>query len=296
MPAVVCLLLALQWGGSKYEWSNARIIVLFVLFGVMITTFIAIQYWKKDMATVPPRILGNRSIASGSFYAFCLGSAFFILVYYLPIWFQAVEGVSAVESGIRCLPLILGLVLVSIISGLCVSLEGHYAPWMIASSIAMAIGSGLITTFKPDTGSATWIGFQVLAGVGVGLGMQQPLIAVQTALPLKDVPTGTAVLIFLQTLGGALFVSIGQNVFTNKLTQGLAEYAPQLDPAIILSTGATSIQYTDPKYLAGVTLAYNNALTTAFTVSAAMASISILGSASIPWLSVKGKKIDMAVA
>jgi EmrB/QacA subfamily drug resistance transporter len=299
MPAIVCLLLALQWGGSKYPWNEARIIVLFVLFGVLIIIFIGIQIWKQDNATVPPRIIKNRSVAASSFFAFCLGSGFFIMVYYLPVWFQAVQGVSAVESGIRNLPLVLGLVLVSIISGIGVSIEGHYAPWMIASSVVMAIGFGLITTFKPDTGSPSWIGLQCLAGIGVGLGMQQPLMAVQTVLNIKDVPTGTSVLIFLQTLGGALFVSVGENVFTNKLVEGLAEHAPGINPLVVLSTGATSIQSTTPpQYLAGVTLAYNDALVKAFTVATAMAALSIIGSVLVEWKSVKksGKKVEMAIA
>lgn len=299
MPAIVSLLLALQWGGSKYPWNEARIIALFVLFGVLIIIFIGIQIWKKDNATVPPRIIRNRSVAASSFFAFCLGSGFFIMVYYLPVWFQAVQGVSAVNSGIRNLPLVLGLVIVSIISGIGVSIEGHYAPWMIASSVVMAIGFGMITTFKPDTGSPSWIGLQCLAGIGVGLGMQQPLMAVQTVLNIKDVPTGTSVLIFLQTLGGALFVSVGENVFTNKLVEGLAEYAPDINPLVVLSTGATSIQSTTPpQYLAGVTLAYNEALVKAFTVATAMAALSIIGSVFVEWKSVKksGKKVEMAIA
>jgi len=94
-------------------------------------------------------------------------------------------------------------------------------------------------------------------------------------------------------------VSIGQNIFETKLISGLAEYAPGLDPRIVLSTGATSIQSTtDPKYLAGVTLAYNEALVKAFTVAAAMAAISIIGSATIEWKSVKKgkKKVEVAMA
>jgi MFS family permease len=299
MPAIVCLLLALQWGGSKYPWNDGRIIALFVLFGVFIIIFIGVQWWKQDNATVPPRIIRNRSVAASSFFAFCLGSGFFIMVYYIPVWFQAVQGVSAVQSGIRNLPLVLGLVLVSIISGVGVTLEGHYTPWMIASSIVMAIGFGLITTFKPDTASPKWIGLQALAGIGVGLGMQLPLIAVQTVLDIKDVPTGTAVLIFLQTLGGALFVSVGQNIFSNKLVEGLATYASGINPLIVLSTGATSIQEaTPPQYREGVTIAYNDALTHAFTVATAMAAISLLGAVFVEFKSVKkaGKKVEMAIA
>ena len=172
---------------------------------------------------------------------------------------------------------------------------------MIAGTIIMSIGFGMITTFKPDTGSSAWIGLQALAGIGVGVGMQQPLMAVQTVLDISDVPTGTAVLIFLQTIGGALFVSVAENVFENKLISGVAHYAPGLDPTIVLTVGATNIQSylaeKAPQYLSGVILAYNDALVKAFTVATAMAALSIIGSATIEWKSVKGKKnVEMAMA
>lgn len=152
-------------------------------------------------------------------------------------------------------------------------------------------------TFTPETNHSAWIGYQAIAGIGIGLGMQQPLIAVQTVLDISQVPIGTSVIIFLQTLGGALFVSIGENIFTNKLVESLAKYAPSIDPKIVLSTGATSIQHTiDKAELPGVTLAYNNALVQSFLVAAIMAALTILGSLSIEWKSVKGKKVEMAAA
>jgi len=168
---------------------------------------------------------------------------------------------------------------------------------MIASSVITATGAGLLSTLKPESNHSMWIGYQALTGVGIGLGMQQPLIAVQTVLDISQVPIGTSVIIFVQTLGGALFVSIGQNVFSNKLVQGLKEYAPNIDPTIVLNTGATSIQQSiDKAQLPGVTLAYNNALIHAFLVAAVMATLTIVGSASIEWKSVKGKKIEMGAA
>lgn len=86
LPMIVCLLLALQWGGSKYPWHNGRIIALFVVFAVLLIVFIAIQIWKQDNATVPPRVLKQRSVAAGAWFGASLGAAFFIFVYYLPIW------------------------------------------------------------------------------------------------------------------------------------------------------------------------------------------------------------------
>ncbi|KAF7312051.1 DHA14-like major facilitator [Mycena indigotica] len=221
IPAIVSLLLALQWGGSKYEWSNGRIIGLFVVFGVLIICFIAVQLWKGDNATVPPRVFKQRSIWSGAFFSLCLGAAFFILVFYLPIWFQAIKGTSAVKSGISSLPMILSLVVGSLIAGSVVTVTGYYTPWLLVSTVLMSVGSGLLYTLRVNTGHSKWIGYQVLYGLGVGVGMQQPVIAAQTVLPLKDVPVGTSILMFLQTLGGALFISAGTNVFTNRLVSGL---------------------------------------------------------------------------
>jgi len=290
-------LLALQWGGTKYPWNSWRIILLFCFFSVLIVVFVAIQFWKQETATIPPQMMKKRSMWAAAMFSFCMGSFFLLLVYFLPIWFQAVKGASAVKSGIMNLPMVLSLVLVSIISGIGVTLVGYYAPLMIVSSILAATGAGMLSTFTPESNHSLWIGYQCLTGIGIGLGMQQPLIAVQTVLDISQVPVGTSVIIFVQTLGGALFVSVGQNVFTNRLVQGLAKYAPSVDPKIVLSTGATSIQQTIEKAsLPGVTLAYNNALTHAFLVAAIMAAFTFIGSAAIEWKSVKGKKVEMAAA
>ncbi len=297
VPAVICLLLALQWGGSIYAWSNGRIIALFVVFGLSFIVFTVIQFWKPEIATVSPQMLAKRSIWAAGWFAFFLGSAFFLLLYYLPIWFQAVKGVSAFRSGIMNIPLVLSVVVASIVSGGLVTTIGYYAPFMIGSSVLMAIGIGLLTTFNPDTPSSMWIGYQVICGFGIGLGMQQPLIAIQTVLDMSEVPTATALIIFLQTFGGALFVSIGVNIFTNKLVSGIIKNVPGLDPAIVVRTGATSIQQTvSPEFLPGVTLAYNDALTQTFIVALAMACLTIVGSLAIEWKSVKGQKLDTAVA
>ncbi|KAF8173806.1 major facilitator superfamily protein [Mycena galopus ATCC 62051] len=296
VPSVICLLLALQWGGSKYPWSDGRIIALFVLFAVFISVFIGIQIWKQETATVPPRIVKNRSIAAGMWYALCLGSSFFILVYFLPIWFQAIKGVSAVKSGIDNLPMILSLVISSLIAGGIITAIGYYTPFMILSSVLMGVGSGLISTFGVNTGHAHWIGFQIIYGLGVGFGMQQPVMAAQTVLSLQDIPTGTSLIMFFQTLGGALFVSVAQNVFTNKLKDGLASQVPGLNPAIVLSAGATSLRdAVDAQYLPAVISAYNDALVSGFYVSVAMACLSLSGALAIEWKSVKGKHIEMAM-
>lgn len=86
LPAIVSLLLALQWGGSKYTWGNGRIIALFILFGVLILAFAAVQILRPQTATVPPRVITQRSIFCGATFTFFLAGAMLMTVYFLPIW------------------------------------------------------------------------------------------------------------------------------------------------------------------------------------------------------------------
>ena len=161
---------------------------------------------------------------------------------------------------------------------------------MITSSVIMSIGAGLITTFTPSTGQSKWIGFQALYGLGLGLGMQQASLAAQAVLQRRDVPTGVSVIMFCQQLGGAVFVSVGENVFTNKLVEGLSSI-PNFNPASVVNVGATELrQYVPAASLPQVVTAYNGALVTTYRVALAMACLSIIGSASMEWKNIKPKK------
>ena len=286
----MCLLLALQWGGSTYAWSNGRIVALLVVFAVCISVFIGVQIWKGETATVPPRIVIQRSIAAGMWSQFCLGSAMMIPVYYIPIWLQAIKDVSAIKSGIDTLPLVLSLVFASIAAGFLVSKIGYYTPFMIASSVIMSIGAGLLTTWTPDTLHPKWIGYQVVLGFGMGMGMQQASLAVQAVLPRKDAPIGISLVMFCQQLGAAVFVSVGLSVFTNELVKGLKNVAG-ISAAAVVSTGATDIRHVvTGSNLRRVLVAYNGALTKTFTVALAMSCLSIIGGLCIEWKNIKPPK------
>jgi hypothetical protein len=297
MPAIISLLLALQWGGTTYPWNSGRIIALFVVFGVLIIAFIFVQVRAGENATVPIRIAKQRSIAFGSLFSLCVGASFFVNVYYIPIWFQAIRGASATQSGIDTLPMMLAVVVASIVAGGLVTTLGYYTPFTYVCVVLMSIGAGLITTWTPDVSNGKWIGYQIIYGIGMGCGMQQTMVAAQTVLPLEDVPIGTALIIFSQMFGGSLFVSVAQNTFTNHLVSGLAGI-PGINPAAIISIGATQVTslIKDPRLLQAVQLAYNTALTKTFQISLIMGCLAAFGAAGLEWKSVKGKKIEPTAA
>lgn len=289
-PCIICLLLALQWGGSTYPFSDGRIIALFVVFGVLLLAFVAVQVWKPETATIPRRIIANRSILAGMWFVFCLGAAMMLLVYYVPIWFQAIKGKSAVGSGIGLLPMVISLVVGSIASGILVSKIGYYAPFMLASAIIMPIGAGLIVTFDLNTGTGKWIGYQILYGFGMGLGMQQPSIVAQTVLKKIDVPSGVSLIFFMQQLSGAVFVSVGQNVLDTKLVSSIAKLVHDISPSEIVNTGATDLRNIVPAAdLHKVLTAYNSAIRQPFIVACVMTCLALPGALLVRWQSVKRK-------
>jgi hypothetical protein len=155
-----------------------------------------------------------------------------------------------------------------------------------------AIGSGLIHTLKVDSPSSRWIGYQIIAGGGSGAAIQLPFIAVQVVLPPKEMPSGNAVAIFFNSLGGAISLSIASNIFDNTLKRDLPGAGGGLDPATVLQAGGTALRNLVPaQFLPEVLFAYNKALTTAFILPIAVACLSFLSSLLFEWKSVKGIKL-----
>lgn len=205
----------------------------------------------------------------------------------MPIWFQAIKGDSAVLSGIHLLPLTLSMVVASISNGIFVSKIGYYAPPMIVGVCIMSVGAGLFLTFELDTSQASWIGYQILYGFGLGMSFQAPNLAAQTVLPTKDVPVGTSLMFFTQLLSGAIFISVGQNVLNNELVKRLVGI-PGFSPQLIEDTGATSLSTSLPENLRQpVLLAYNLSLRQVFMAGVGLTCLTILGAASLEWQSVK---------
>jgi MFS family permease len=292
LPSIVCLLLALQWGGVTYSWSSWRVVLCLCVFAVLFIIFIAVQYINRNRnALMPARIAFQRSVLFGSFYQFMLGSTMLCTIVYIPLWFQAIKGVSPVKSGIDTIPLVGGVVVGSITSGAIVGRIGYYLPFMYLASILMTIGSGLLTTLNVSSPSSHWIGYQVLTGLGIGFGMQQSNLAVQTCLPNRDVPIGTSIIFFYQTFGGALFLSVSQNTFIDKFLTAL-KHVPGVNPDIIIQTGATALRDHVPKSaLPAVIEAYSHSVTHGpFLVSTILASLSIIGALGTELRSVKEKQ------
>ncbi|KAJ5697000.1 MFS general substrate transporter [Penicillium majusculum] len=284
---IVCLILALQWGGQAYAWSSGPVVACLALMAVLLLSFVVVQVFLPKTATLPLRIFSQRSIISGFWQTLCVGSGNYIFVYFLPIWFQSIKGSSAVESGIRLLPMMISMVIGSIGGGITNSKIGYYTPLAIIGSCIMSVGAGLLTTFQVDTSEGKWIGYQIVYGIGLGLCFQVPNIAAQTVLPKPDVPSGLALMIFGQMIGAAVFVSVGENILANQLVKRLSGL-PGFNPHLVTSGGVTELLDTMPADLHETVLhSYNDALRKVFQVGMVISCLTVLGAATLEWKSIK---------
>jgi hypothetical protein len=264
---------------------------MLVLFGILIIAWIVSQFVNKQNATVPPRILLQRSIIAGFTFSMCAGGVMLCFAYYLSIWFQAIQGVDALTSGIRTLPFVLALVAAAIVSGGLISRIGYYTPFVIICACLMSIGGGLLTTLKVTSGRSEWVGYQFLTGFGMGLGMQQTGMAAQVVLKREDVPIGVSLGFVGQSLGGAIFLCVAQNVFIRGLIKDLSAVLPSASAKVIAGVGATDLrQFVPVDLLPTVLVAYNKVIVTTFYVGLAVACFSIVPACAFEWKSVRGIK------
>lgn len=221
------------------------------------------------------------------------------------LYFQAIQGVSAVTAGIKILPLLLSTVLISVLSGGLISVIGYYNYIIIPCMILYTVGTGLLTTLDVHSPLKEWFGYQVIAGLGIGAGFQTAVLVVQTVLTQEWVPIGTACVQFFQVLGGAVFVAVAQTLFQNGLIDQLEKDNLGIDPQLFINSGASEIK----SVLAGINRldafdavlkAYMLGLRHTYYISVACAGCAFLCCLAFEWRSVKkgvdGKKTEMAPA
>lgn len=290
VPCMTGLILALESGGSTYAWSNWRIVILFVIFGLLLLAWLAVQAWKGDNGTVPPRIFFQRSVWASFLYSMMSTAALTVVVYYIPLWFQAVKGQSPVKAGISMLPTILSLVAAAILAGAFTQKVGYYWPAMIAAPIVASVGTGMLTTLKVDTGHPKWIAYQFLTGFGVGMGMQQTVLAVQAVLPGQDISTGMAIMLFGGQLGGAVFLAVAETIFLQQLTTALGR-VPGADVDAIIKAGAADLDTTVPALVLSQTQSsYNGAITSTVYLAVGLVCVMLIPALFVERKSIKGKE------
>ncbi|TVY16112.1 Efflux pump roqT [Lachnellula arida] len=292
LAASIMLFLAFQFTEQQMPWGSAEVVGLLTGSGVTFILFSVWQWWKADGALMPPRILKQRSVAAACAMSFCIYSAILIHTYYLPMWFQAIKGDSAIHAGVNMIPYVAANAIFSLIAGIFVSKNGYFTAPAILGCALGTVGCGLLSTIDASTSTSKWIGYEILASVGIGMAIQQGFTAIQIVLPLDEVAIGTAAVVAFQSLGGAIFVSVGNTILQNSLlTAGRSNRLPGVDVQAVISAGASEFRKkVTAEQLPALIDVYNKALQKVFIAAIPMAGLAMLSALFLEWRSVDDKK------
>ncbi|KAK0630993.1 efflux pump [Bombardia bombarda] len=291
-PAVIQLLLALQYGGNTFAWNSSQVIGLFCGAGATGIVWLLWNYHKGSAALLPPDMIRKRTVWSAALFNAFQMVGIYGLFYYLPIYFQAVYDASALLSGVYIIPMIVPQLLTAGLTGGVLQKTGYVIPIAIFSLVLSSIGTGLMSTLKSDSPIGHWVGFQILAGVGSGAGLQVGLISIQGVTTGEELSQGMAFMVFTQALFPAILLSMCNLVLIESLRTELPLNAPNVDAAAVISAGATKFRDMDgvrPEDRAGVIMAYANSIDRVFYLVAAMVVVSGLFIWGIGWQDLRKK-------
>ena len=220
VTGVSAILLGLSWGGKEYSWSSPAIIGLFVGGAIVTALFLVIES-RASEPILPLRLFRRTTFSIANAGGFILGFGMFGSIIYVPLYLQIVKGATPTASGLLMLPMMVGIIFTSIVSGQLISRRGRYKWFPVAGTLVMAAGMILFSTLGVDTATAVTFLPMIVIGVGLGLAMQPLILAVQNAVDLRDMGAGTSTATFSRSLGGSFGVAALGAVMTNRLTTEL---------------------------------------------------------------------------
>ncbi len=229
------LLLALSYAGPTYGWSDT-LTLLYAAAGLVLA---ALFVWWESRATEPILSLAlfkNKVFSVTSIVGFIVGAGMFGAIVMLPLYLQVVKGATATESGLELLPMMLGIVSMSIFSGKRISVTGQYRAFPVAGALLMTVGIVYLMFLAIDTPYWRLAISMLLIGWGLGASMQPLVIAVQNAVEFKDMGIATGANTFFRSLGSVVGTAVFGAILTEKLHDHLAEQfqaLAQSNPALV---------------------------------------------------------------
>ncbi|ONM47351.1 MDR family MFS transporter [Nocardia donostiensis] len=238
---VSALILGLEFGGQEYPWTSPVIIGLFVLAVVLLVNFVAVERRAAE-PMLPMNLFNSRIFTVCSVLSFIVGFAMLGAITYLPAYLQYVDGVSATVSGVRTLPLVVGLFVTSVLSGQVVGRTGRYRYFPIVGTALMVLGLFLMSGMDRSTSTLRESLYMLVLGLGIGSAMQVLTIVVQNTVPYSQLGAATSGVTFFRTLGSAFGTAVFGTLYSNELD-------PNLETALAQSPGVPPQVAADPEAL-----------------------------------------------
>src|SRR5487761_2596803 len=287
--AATSLILLTSLGGTTYPWRSAPIYILGAAGALLIAAFVLVERRAAE-PILPLHLFRLRTFSVTSLVGFIVGFAMFGAITYLPAFFQVVRGISPTISGVYLLPLMAGLLIVSIGSGQIISRTGKYRFFPIAGSAMTTIGLFLLSLMGVGSSTLQDAAYMLVLGMGIGGVMQVLVIIVQNSVPHSELGVATSGATFFRSIGGSFGTAIFGAIFANVLVGNLASHLQ----GVRLPSGFTSADAT-PALLAklpsvvhaGFVAGYAESIQTVFIVAVPIAALAFLATWLIPQVELK---------
>ncbi len=224
--------------GRTWGWGSTTSVVCYAIGAVGVVAFVFVEIAMGDAALIPMRFFRSSNFALGVVISFVVGMAMFGGIMLLPQYLQVAKGSTPMVAGLQMLPLVLGMMTGSVVSGQLISRTGHYRLYPIIGSTLLMTGMFLLHYVQADTAFPEVMGFMAIVGLGLGNMMQPLTLAIQNALPARDMGVSTAAATFFRQIGGTLGVAVFLSILFSQMT-----------PAI---TGRLESAARDPQFTAAV--------------------------------------------
>ena len=216
------LVLATTWGGTTYAWGSSVIIGLIVATVIAVAAFVLAERRAAE-PIMSPHLFMDRNFNLTTIAGLITGVAMFGAMAYLPTYLQMVTGANATKAGFLMIPMMIGLLVSSVVSGQLVSKTGRYKWLPITGTLLVAVALVLLSTMTPSLPVWVLCGYLSIMGVGLGMSMQILILIVQNSFPVSEVGTATAGNNYFRQIGASLGSAIVGSLFVARLTSLLAE-------------------------------------------------------------------------
>lgn len=218
--AASTLILGTSWGGTQYPWNSPMIIGLFAAAAVFGVLFVVAES-RAANPMLPLRLFRGNVFTVSTILSFIVGFALLGSMTFMPTYLQYVRGVTATESGLQTLPMVLALFIASVTAGNVVSTTGHYKAFPVVGTATMGLGIFLLSRLDAQSSDLSLYAAMVVLGLGIGLSMQILMIIVQSTVDYRDLGVATSGVTFFRTLGSAFGTAVFGTIYGNNLGPAL---------------------------------------------------------------------------
>ncbi len=287
--STTCLVLFTSLGGTTYRWGSVPIISFGVAGAILVGVFIWVER-RAIEPVLPLHLFSIRTFSVANVVGFIVGFAMFGSITYLPLFFQVVRGQSPTVSGLQLLPLMIGMLTVSITSGQIISRTGRYRIFPVVGTGFITVGLLLLSRMGVGTSSAEGALFMLLLGMGLGSVMQVLVLIVQNSVPYSELGVATSGATFFRSIGGSFGAAIFGAIFSNVLVGNLVRHLGRVKIPSGISTSNVTPAILDklpPAVHHGFVAAYAESIQTVFLIAAPIVLIGFLAAWLIPQLELR---------